>query len=99
MCGASPLAQPCLKATLRSHRGGGTCCSGVNFKKKIIIIVYKKIIDKTTILISQVFFMCVIDPLSFKGAQLVPQILKLSCINPFTNCISDVTYVTNETII
>ena len=43
--------------------------------------------------------MCVIGPLSFKGTQLVPQVLKLSCINPLTNCISDVTYVTNETII
>ena len=95
---APPLAQPCLKATLRSHRGGGTCCSGVNFKKKKII-VYKKIIDKTTILVPQVFSMCVIGPLNFKGAQLVPQVLKLSCINPFTNYISDITYVANETMI
>ena len=66
-------------------------------KKKII--VYKKIIDKTTILVSQVFSMCVIGPLNFKGAQLVPQVLKLSCINPFTNYISDITYVANETMI
>ena len=95
---ASPLAQPCLKATLRSHRGGGTCCSGVNFKKKKLI-VYKKIIDKTTILVSQVFSMCAIGPLNFKGVQLVPQVLKLSCINPFANYISDITYVTNETMI
>ena len=43
--------------------------------------------------------MCVIGPLNFKGAQLVPQVLKLSCINPFTNYISDITYVANETII
>ena len=95
---ASPLAQPCLKATLRSHRGGGTCCSGVNFKKKKII-VYKKIIDKTTILVSQVFSICAIGPLNFKRAQLAPQVLKLSCINPFTNYISDITYVANETMI
>ena len=50
-------------------------------------------------MVSQVFSMCVIGPLSFKGAQLVPQVLKLSCINPFTNYISDITYVANETMI
>ena len=56
-------------------------------------------LGETTILVSQIYPVCAIDPSNFKGAQLVPQVLKLSCINPFANYISDITYVTNETMI
>ena len=49
-------------------------------------------------LVPQVYSMCAIGPSSFKGAQLIPQVLKLSCISPFTNYLSGVTYVANETM-
>ena len=37
-------------------------------------------------LVLQVYLVCAIGLSSFKLVQLVPQVLKLSCINPFTNC-------------
>ena len=40
---------------------------------------------KTTILASQVYPMCAIDPSNFKQAQLFPQVLRMSGISPFTN--------------
>ena len=44
-----------------------------------------KKIGETIILVSQVYPMCAVGPSSLNQAQLVPQILKLSCISPFTN--------------
>ena len=49
-------------------------------------------------LVPQVYSMCAIGSSSFKEAQLVPQILEMSCISSFTNCVSGVTYVANETM-
>ena len=46
-------------------------------------------------LVIQVYTVCVIGPLTLKRAQLVPQVLKLSWIDPFTNSINDVAYVAN----
>ena len=43
-------------------------------------------IGETTMLIPQIYPVCVIGPLSLKQAQLVPQVLKLNYISPFTNC-------------
>ena len=43
-------------------------------------------IDKTTILVSQVYSVCATDPSSLKRAQLVPQVFKMSNISHFTNC-------------
>lgn len=40
---------------------------------------------KTTILISQVYPVCAIDPSNFKWVQLFPQVLRMSGISPFTN--------------
>jgi len=37
-------------------------------------------------LVPQIYLMCAIGSSSLKQAQLVPQVLKLSCIGPFTNC-------------
>ena len=52
------------------------------------ILPYKtlsKKIGETTILVPQVYPVCAVDPSSVNQAQLVSQILKLSCISPFTN--------------
>ena len=46
-------------------------------------------------LVLQVYSMCAIGPSSLKRAQLVSQVLILSCISPFTNTVNGVTYVTN----
>ena len=46
-------------------------------------------------LVIQVYPVCVIGPLTLKQAQLVPQVLKLSWIDPFTNSINGVAYMTN----
>ena len=46
-------------------------------------------------LILQVYSMCAIGPSSLKRAQLVLQVLILSCISPFTNTVNGITYVTN----
>ena len=50
-------------------------------------------------LILQVYSMCAIGPSSLKRAQLVLQVLILSCISPFTNTVNGITYVTNWTMI
>lgn len=42
--------------------------------------------DETTMLVLQVYSMCTIGPLRFKWAQLVSQVLKMSCISFFINC-------------
>ena len=46
-------------------------------------------------LVIQVYPVCVIGPLTLKRAQLVPQVLKLSWIDPFTNSINGVAYGAN----
>ena len=38
-----------------------------------------------TMAVPQVYSVCAISPSSLKRAQLVPQVLKLSCISLFTN--------------
>ena len=50
-------------------------------------------------LVLQVYSMCAIGLSSLKGAQLIPQVLILSCIIHFTNTVNGVTYVTNWTMI
>ena len=49
-------------------------------------------------LVPQVYSVCAIGPSSFKGVQLVPQVLKLSCISPLLTVVSGVTCIANETM-
>ena len=46
-----------------------------------------------TMSVPQVYSMCTISPSSLKRAQLVPQVLKLSCISLFTYCRCGIIYV------
>ena len=52
-------------------------------------------IGETTILVPQVYHVCTIGPLNLKRVQLVPQVLKLSWIDHFTNSVNDIAYVAN----
>ena len=50
-----------------------------------IEVKFNQIINETTILVPQIYLVCTINPLNFKWAQLVFQVLNMSCINLFTN--------------
>ena len=53
---------------------------------KILELNSKRLlIGKTIMLVPQVYYVCIIGLVNFKRAQLVPQVLKLSCISHFTN--------------
>ena len=60
-----------------------------------IILLFRLFLGEIILLVSEVYLMCIIDPLNFNRVLLVSQVLKLSVINLLLITINIIVYITN----